>query len=53
MTLTTALSEVLTLYETEVLTARNLAIRSRRGYLNNLQDLIVYLQKVSGIFDPA
>jgi site-specific recombinase XerD len=53
MTSTQSLSDVLALYETEFLAARNLAFRSRREYLNDLQDLVVYLQNVSGITNPT
>ena len=51
MTITQSLSEALTLYETEFLAARNLALRSRREYLNDLKDLLVYLTSVAGVAD--
>jgi integrase/recombinase XerC len=53
MTATTSLSETLTLYETEFLAARNLAFRSRREYLNDLHDVLMYLTNVASISDPA
>jgi site-specific recombinase XerD len=53
MTATTSLADALHLYETEFLAARNLAVRSRREYLNDLKDLLVYLTSVAGVSDPA
>ncbi|MBV9453462.1 MAG: site-specific integrase [Rubrobacter sp.] len=53
MQTSTSLTDALTLYETEFLAARNLAVRSRREYLNDLTDLMVYLTNVSGVTDPA
>ena len=50
---TQSLSDVLQLYETEFLAARNLAFRSRREYLNDLTDLLVHLTNVSGVADPV
>src|SRR5918912_442218 len=52
-TTTTSLTTALQLYETEFLAARNLAFRSRREYLNDLKDLLVYLTSVAGVSDPA
>ncbi|MBV9452890.1 MAG: site-specific integrase [Rubrobacter sp.] len=52
MTATTSLSDTLTLYKTEFLAAWNSAVRSRREYLNDLNDLLVYLINVSGVTDP-
>lgn len=53
MTSTQSLSDGLALYETEFLAARNLALRSRREYLNDLNDLLVYLTSVAGVSDPV
>ena len=47
-----SLSAAMQLYETEFLAARNLAFRSRREYLNDLKDLLVYLTSVAGVSDP-
>src|SRR5918912_47 len=52
-TTTTSLAACLQLYETEFLAARNLAFRSRREYLNDLKDLLVYLTSVAGLSDPG
>src|ERR671939_2203026 len=52
-TTTTSLTTALQLYETEFLAARNLAFRSRREYVNDLKDLLVYLTSVAGVTDPA
>src|SRR5918911_282176 len=49
----TSLAACLQLYEAESLAARNLAVRSRREYLNDLKDLLVYLSTVAGVSDPA
>src|SRR5919202_5447451 len=48
-----SLTAALELYETEFLAARNLAFRSRREYLNDLKDLLVYLTSVAVVSDPA
>ena len=53
MTTTSSLADALVLYETEFLAARNLAVRSRREYLNDLKDLLVYLTNISGVSDPG
>ena len=53
MATTQSIPDSLTLYETEFLAARNLAVRSRREYLNDLKDLLVYLTNVAGVTDPA
>ena len=52
-TTTTSLAAAFQLYETEFLAARNLAFRSRREYLNDLKDLLVYLTSVAGVSDPG
>jgi hypothetical protein len=44
-----SLSAAVELYETEFLAARNLAFRSRREYLDDLKDLLVYLTSVSPV----
>lgn len=48
-----SLADAVQLYETEFLAARNLAFRSRREYLNDLKDLLMYLTSVAGVFDPG
>jgi site-specific recombinase XerD len=53
MAASTSLSEALTLYETEYLAARNLAVRSRKEYLNDLKDLLVFLTGTQRITDPG
>jgi site-specific recombinase XerD len=53
MAAATSLSEALTLYETEYLAARNLAVRSRREYLHDLKDLLVFLTGVQNVSDPS
>src|ERR671926_990060 len=53
LTTTSSLATCLQLYETEFLAARNLAFRSRREYLNDLKDLLVYLTSVAGLSDPG
>ena len=54
MTTATLLSDALTLHETEFLAVRNLAVRSRREYLNDLNDLLVYLtNSISLIFQES
>jgi site-specific recombinase XerD len=53
MTASKSLTEALALYETEYLAARNLAFRSRREYLNDLKDLLVFLTGGQLITDPT
>jgi integrase/recombinase XerC len=48
-----SLAAALQLYETEFLAARNLAYRSRREYLNDLNDLLMFLTQVAGVSDPG
>src|SRR5437660_11283328 len=48
-----SLADALGLYEMEFLAARNLAFRSRREYLNDLKDLLVYLTSVAGVANPG
>src|SRR4051794_36697853 len=51
MTTAKSLFDALSLYESEFLAARNLAFRSRREYLNDLNDVLVYLTQVAGVAD--
>jgi integrase/recombinase XerC len=53
MAAATSLPEALTLYESEYLSARNLAYRSRQEYLNDLKDLLSFLTNGQRITDPS
>jgi integrase/recombinase XerC len=53
MTASLTLTDSLLLYKEEYLAARNLAERSRREYLNDLSDLLVFLTNGKGTTTPS